>query len=164
MPDEATQQPVENESGDGDWTPPATQADLNRIIEARLAREREKFKDYPDLKAKAEKFDEVEEAQKSELEKALARADEAEKKIHVFESERQIQSWKADVSKDTGVPAEVLHGSTLEELQAHAEVLKPLIKQAQRGPIVPNAGETPNQTALNGDGITDSLKRALGIP
>lgn len=49
--------------GDGDnggestYTPPATQADLDRIIDGRLARERKKYEGFEDLKAKAEKWD-----------------------------------------------------------------------------------------------------------
>lgn len=50
-----------------------TQADLDRIVQDRLLRERQKFADYEDLKSKAAKFDELESAQKSELEKANER-------------------------------------------------------------------------------------------
>jgi len=39
-------------------------------LEERLERERAKFSDYEDLKAKAQKFDELEEANKSELQRA----------------------------------------------------------------------------------------------
>lgn len=53
-----------------------TQAELNQIVKDRLARAESKFADYEDLKAKAAKLDEIEEANKSELEKAR---DEAEK-------------------------------------------------------------------------------------
>lgn len=163
MPDEAQQQPAETTSGNGDWTPPASQEELNRIIAARVSREREKFADYDDIKSKAAKFDEVEEAAKSELEKALARAEAAESAVQQFETQKQINSWKSDVAEKTGVPAAALSGSTLEEITAHASVLAPLIKQPGKGPIVPNAGDTPNQMALNGDGIEQSLRSALHI-
>jgi hypothetical protein len=53
----------------GGYTPPATQDDLNRIVEGRLAKERARFADYDDLKAKAAKFDEVDSATKTELQK-----------------------------------------------------------------------------------------------
>lgn len=56
--------------GGGSYTPPATQDDLNRIIEQRLSRERSRYSDYDDLKAKAAKFDEADAASKSELQKA----------------------------------------------------------------------------------------------
>lgn len=60
------------ESGDGGeskFTPPATQADFDRIIESRLAREREKFKGFDDAKAKAEKWDAHQAAQGNGKEK-----------------------------------------------------------------------------------------------
>jgi len=53
------------------YTPPATQADLDRIVESRLARDREKYKDYDDLKAAKTKYDEHLESQKTEQQKAL---------------------------------------------------------------------------------------------
>lgn len=57
--------------GDGkEFKPPATQADLDRIISDRLARERQRFSDYESLKAKAEKYDEAEKAKASDIDKA----------------------------------------------------------------------------------------------
>lgn len=55
-----------------------SQDELNAAIKDRLDRERAKFKDYGDLKAKAAKLDEIEAANASELEKAVKAArDEA---------------------------------------------------------------------------------------
>lgn len=56
--------------GGGGFTPIATQDELDRRVGERLARERAKFADYDELKAKAAKLDEVEAANKSELQKA----------------------------------------------------------------------------------------------
>lgn len=53
------------------YTPPATQADLDRIVESRLARDRAKFADYDEVKAKAAKFDEYEAANKPPEQKAI---------------------------------------------------------------------------------------------
>lgn len=50
---------------------PESQDELNRIIGERLAREREKFADYADLKAKAEAHDAALEAAKTDAEKAI---------------------------------------------------------------------------------------------
>jgi hypothetical protein len=52
-----------------EWTPPASQADLDRIIGERLARERAKFADYDDLREKASYWDELEAASQTEYEK-----------------------------------------------------------------------------------------------
>jgi hypothetical protein len=43
-----------------EWTPPASQADLDRIIEKRLAREKAKFADYDDLARRPAYWDELE--------------------------------------------------------------------------------------------------------
>ena len=47
-----------------------TQAEMNAIISDRLSRERSKYADYDDLKAKAQQFDAAQEAGKTELQKA----------------------------------------------------------------------------------------------
>lgn len=58
-------------------TPPAatfTQDDVNRMVADRLSRERSKFSDYDDLKAKAAQLDQLQEANASDLEKATKAA------------------------------------------------------------------------------------------
>ena len=58
-----------------------TEEDVNRIVTDRLHRERQKYEgiDLDALKEKAAKFDEMEEASKSELQKANEKAAELEK-------------------------------------------------------------------------------------
>lgn len=52
-----------------------TQAELDKVVNERLRRERAQFSDYDDIKAKAEKFDAAEEAKKTDAQKeADARA------------------------------------------------------------------------------------------
>lgn len=53
------------------------QAAVDKIVSERIARERGKFADYNDLKAKAAKFDEIEAQNATELEKAVKQADAA---------------------------------------------------------------------------------------
>lgn len=81
QPKDGTQGDPTKEVGAGSQPPePAktfTQEQLDRIVEDRLKRERAQFADYDDLKAKAAKLDEAEEAQKTELQKAKDAAAEA---------------------------------------------------------------------------------------
>lgn len=56
------------------FTPITSQADLDTIIGNQLAQELAKYSDYETLKTKAAKLDELEEANKSELEKLQALA------------------------------------------------------------------------------------------
>lgn len=66
----------DGKGGASGWTPPATQADLDRIVGERLARERAKFADYDTLRQKASKLDEIEQANASDLDKAVKKARE----------------------------------------------------------------------------------------
>lgn len=56
------------------YTPPASQDELNEIIEKRLNRERAKYADYDDLKTRAARADALENDLASESEKAVKKA------------------------------------------------------------------------------------------
>lgn len=60
------------------FKPITSQADLDRMVQDRIARERAKFADYDDLKAKAGKLDELEQQQLSELDRERAAREAAE--------------------------------------------------------------------------------------
>lgn len=68
---------------------------------------------------KARRFDELEESQKTELEKAADRAAKAEAKA----AELQAAVLRSEVAEVKKVPAALLKGSTREELEAHADEL-----------------------------------------
>jgi ATP-dependent Clp protease ATP-binding subunit ClpA len=108
-----------------EFKPITSQEEFNRLIGDRVKRARPA--DYDEVKKKADEFDKLSEASKSDLEKAIARAEAAEQKVASFESEKQRTTWADEVSKDTGIPASALRGSTKEELEAHAQELKALI-------------------------------------
>lgn len=102
-------------------------------------------------KAAAERLAEIEEASKTEAQKQAERTAELEAKVKEYETREQIAAWKAEVSKETGVPAVALAGSTKEEIEAHAATLKPLIGQATPTTdpppaVVPTVGKTPGTT------------------
>lgn len=150
---------------ESDFKPITTQQDLNRIVSERLSRERAKYSDYESLKAKAAKFDEAEEASKTELEKAQSRAEKAEAKLKSLAHELQITAWKEQVSKETGIPADVLRGVTLEELNSHADALKTLIvpHTTKQGGYLPREGSNESEiTPLNSNALLDALKAAVG--
>ncbi len=147
----------------GNYTPPATQAELDRIIAARISREREKYADYDDLRSKAERLAEIENANKTEAEKAAEQLAALQAEVAAYKTREQVAAWKAEVAEATGVPAAALAGNTKEEIEAHAETLKPLIAQPQTRPqplIVPAEGKTP--PALNSHALEDALRKAVG--
>lgn len=101
-----------------------TQEQVDSIVKDRLARAKATPPaDYEELKKKAAEWDKVQEAQKSDLERATARAERAEKELAAAKEEIARAALVSKVSKDTGVPAELLHGSTEEELAASAEAV-----------------------------------------
>lgn len=114
------------ESTDSGYQPPASQADLDRIISERLGRERAKFADYDELTAKAAKLDELEKANQSDLEKLTERLTAAEKLAAERAEElskTELKALKSDVARDKGVPVGHLTGTTKEELEASADEL-----------------------------------------
>lgn len=133
MSDEGTP-PEGGQDGKADkgFTPPASQDELNRIIEARLARERGKFADYDDLREKATKFDEAQQASLSEIERERQAREAAEKELNKYRTREQVSQWAAEIVKDSAIPASVLRGSTKEELAEHFEQLKALAPPASK--------------------------------
>lgn len=105
----------------------------------------------------AKRLAEFEESQKTELQKAIDRAEKAEQVAQKFESDRQVAAWKTEVSEKSGVPAAALRGSTLEDLQAHAEELKPLLEASRRGPYVPSPGNIPDTPVSDDAAFVRSL-------
>jgi seryl-tRNA synthetase len=107
-----------------------TQDELNKIIGARLDRERKKlseqYADYDALKADAEAYREIQEAQKSELEKAMEKiaALESEKAARKAADEHNelVKKVRAEHSVDAEF-APLLTGKTEEELNAQAELI-----------------------------------------
>lgn len=173
-------------AGGSSYTPPATQADLDRIVEARLARERDKFKSYDDFKAKAEKWDQLEDEKKTPSEKAIeeARAQAAGETSAKYErriASTEIKSLAATVGFLDPADALAVLGDEVpkkddeidvDELKKRVEKLaadKPyLVKEASRKPRTrptPRTGDqqqdddTANQ---GGKGKAAAALRQLG--
>jgi hypothetical protein len=64
-----------------DTAEPLTQADVDRIVKDRLARERAKFSDYEELKAAAGRLAVIEDAQKTESDRLAERVTAAEAQV-----------------------------------------------------------------------------------
>ena len=117
-----------------------TQAELDKIVQERVGRERAKFEGYEDLKAKAQKFDEMEEARKSELQKAQERADAAEAQLKKMQHDKDIQAMRTKVASEKGVPAELLTGETEEACSTQADNILKFAK-TNGYPAVKDGGE-----------------------
>ena len=160
MSEEKTDSTTVTEETNEQFEPIVSQEALDKIIQARIARERAKFADYDELKAKAEKLAEFEESQKTEAQKAQERLEAAEKRA----AELELKATRAEVAAAKGVPAELLTGSTQEELEASADALIAFRGEVKQPALQPIPGEgTMGALPLNGDGIESALKNALGI-
>lgn len=144
---------------------PESQADLDRIIEQRLARERSKFGDYDDLKKKAQELDKLREGEKSELQKAQDAAAEAAKRAEAAEA-RALRHEVAAAKGLTPAQAKRLAGATKEELEADAdEILRDFPTAA-----TPPPSQQPRPTLRGGGdpssepGETDPAKLAASVP
>ncbi|MFR0868703.1 MAG: hypothetical protein ACLSGS_06650, partial [Adlercreutzia sp.] len=94
-----------------------------------VAHSREWEKRAKDNKAAADELQQLKEAQLSEAEKTAKHIKELEAKNAAYEAEKQQNEWKTQVSKETGVPTGLLHGSTLEEMQANGKALADYIAE-----------------------------------
>ena len=120
-----------------------TQAEMDAVISERLNRERLKYQDYDQLKEKAAKFDQAEEANKSEVQKATERAASLEAELNALKKSEEIRSIREKVAKEKNVPAELLSGDTEETCKAQADKLLEFAKP-NGYPTVKDGGEANN--------------------
>ncbi len=117
-----------------------TQAELNAIVQERVGETKAKYGDYEELKAKASKYDEQVEANKSELQKATERADSLQAELDAIKSANEIRDLREEVATAKGVPASLLTGTTQEECEAQADMLVKWAKPSGY-PKVPDGGD-----------------------
>ena len=161
-PTEQTQQAASAEEQGRTYTQEEFQTKLDAAIKERLGREKKKFADYDDLKAKAAKFDEIEEASKSDLQKATDRIVELEKQI----ADRQAADERAElvdrISNEHKVPADERCFLTADDEDGLAEQATKLAEKFAEPSL--NEGKTPAQikkSKTNGDLFADFLNGQL---
>jgi hypothetical protein len=161
-----------------DATPTESTEDLGDKGKLAIQREREARK-AAEKRAKenedaARRLAELEDANRSEVDKATTRAQEAEARV----AQLEVEALRRDVGADKGLTAaqaKRLIGSTREELEADADELieafhseessdsteqpHPSFKPTTR--LRPGTGS--DDTALNGDPLEQMLKKKLGI-
>jgi hypothetical protein len=163
-----------------------TQAEIDAIVEERLAREKKKYADYGDLKKAAAELAELKKSQMSEMEKL--KADLAEKDILIQAKDQELSGLKLERVKsaklaEAGVSPEWIDsvsGNTEEEVAASVAKLAARLKidtpNAAQGAGNPGVPGNPNsqkkiwkeseikELRLNGkltDEIMAELKQAI---
>ena len=97
----------------------------------------------------AEELQQFKDSQLSEAEKTAKRIKELEAQNAAYAAERQQNEWRAQVSKETGVPASLLHGDSLEAMSANAKAIDQYAHPKPKG--MPNQGKTPDGKAAGAD-------------
>ena len=120
-----------------------TQAELDKVVADRLARERQKYEGFSELKEKAAKYDELEAASKTELQKATEKAERLEKELASLKKAEEVRTIKTKVATETGVPVGLLTGTTEEECKAQADAILNFAKP-QSYPTLKDSGEVNN--------------------
>lgn len=152
------QQPSQSEAQGAQGEQAFTQEQVNAIV-ARVKRETEaKFESVVE---KARQFDEGQEAAKSEQQKLSEALEAATREL---ESERAAKT-RAEVSAETGVPADMLTGSGRDELKASADRLVEWRKQAaESGSLHPTGGfYSGTSTRTDGAGLTPKQQAAAAL-
>ena len=137
-----------------------TQTEMDAIIGERLARERSKYADYDEVKAKAAKYDEVEEANKTELQKAVEERDALKARIEKLEADKSHADAVAKAAAEHGVDAALLARMS-GDVEENAAYLKQTMANAPKFGQVPDGGETtpPTITKESIEAIKDPLER-----
>lgn len=122
----------EPETTETDWRA------MSRKWEQRAKDANARLKELEPVAAKAV---ELEEASKSELQKAQERAEAAEKAL----AAATVTAARAEVAAAKGVPVALLFGDTREALEASADALLAFRDEtARKGNYAPNEGRTSN--------------------
>lgn len=105
-------------------------------------------------KAAADELEKLKEASMTEQEKAAKHVKELEDKVASYETAKQRAEWKAQASAETGVPADVIEGDSLEAMQSHAKRIHELLNPKPKAPAVHGAdrqpsGKGPNESMVN---------------
>lgn len=133
-----------------------SQAELDKIVQQRVYEERAKAEEY---KAKATKFDEMEEASKSELQKATERAEKLEAELKDLKKAKEVDSIRTKVAEKTGVPSSLLHGATEDECTAEAKAILDFAKSGGY-PEIKDGGETKTSSKhTTADQFADWMKK-----
>jgi len=135
-----------------------TQAEMDAIIGERLGRLKAKYADYDELKTKAAKYDEAEEAGKSELQKAVEERDKLKAKLDKLEADAKRAEQVAKAAAEHGVDAALLSRMS-GDVDENAKFLKEQMANAPKYGMVPDFGEAnaPASKKSTADQFAESI-------
>lgn len=118
-----------------------TQAEVDAIVSDRLKRDRAKYADYEDVKAKAAQVDGLQGEKASLQEQVDSLRDQLGKS--------QAENLRMSVAAKRGVRADLLQGSTEDELEKSADALIEFARgmAPASAPVIPSDGNAPSTTS-----------------
>ena len=126
-----------------------TQAEANSFLKKEEAKIKAKYSDYAELKEKAAKFDELAEANKTELEKANERAAKLQAELDGIKQAAALREMREKIATDNNIPVELLTGATEEECTKQVETIKTLLNAQGIPTAVRDGGEVVNTGKLS---------------
>lgn len=135
-----------------------TQDQVNDFVAREKSKIESQFADYNDLKAAAEKLAQIEEANKTDLEKVTGERDT----LKTAAESAAAENMRLRVALAKQLPAELidrLRGSSKEELEADADELLKLVKPQGRTSFDGGKGRENDAAPTS---MNDLLRRAVG--
>lgn len=135
-----------------------TQKDVNALLASEKRKLQEKFSGFDELKAKAARLDELEQASKTELERLTDTASQAASRAERAE----LTALKYEIAAEKGLDLKHAHrlvGSNRKEIEADAAQLAGDFPAVAPG-IPPGANRQP----VGGSDMNSLIRRAAGRP
>lgn len=117
-----------------------SQAEVDAIVGDRLKRERTKYADYDALKEKADRLDAIEEANKTELQRATERVTALQTELDGLKHAESLRQMRESVSNETGVPISLITADNEEDARKQAQSIIEFARPAGY-PTVKDGGE-----------------------
>lgn len=152
--------PTNDTAGTGEKT--FTQAEMDAIIEGRLAREKQKYADYESLKEKAGKYEELKNSSKTEAEKMAEKMAELEKQLNTFAKEKTVGQIRDKVAAEMKVPASLLTGEDEETCKKQAEAILDFAKIKTNYPGTKKNDTKRQNVSTEDDGMREFARRIFG--
>lgn len=136
-----------------------TQAEIDEIVAKRVARVKKQYGDYEDMKKKAAKLDEIEAANKSELEKLT----EQNQKLAAQLAEREHAALIQAACIKHGVPADymdLITGADEESIDKAAEKVAKLASASVKPPKGPSGTEGQHPQGHGTPSIDEQIRTA----
>lgn len=100
-----------------------TQADIDAIVEGRLAREKQKYSDYEVLKEKANELAKLKDSNKTESEKTAEQLAELKKQLGELTKQKTISEVRSKVAEKMKIPVSLLTGEDEESCEKQAKAI-----------------------------------------